>query len=272
MIPGKPLETANGRWLVPAPPVAVADRYGRAPSRSRRRIAVGAVVIVVAAALGWFAWAAWSGRASATGTDVGFVVVDDAHGAGDLRRDQAQEPQRDLHDPGAGLRLLGRRAPCGCRCGRPTATSYARPRRCAPRTGPRPDGSTPARSSPLIARGGALPWTIPRKDIGAPVSNTTENVRWLTQEQFDKLKGELDHLAGPGRADLAKKIEAAREEGDLRENGGYHAAKEEQGKQEARIRQLTALLETRHRRRGAERHRRRRARHGRHGRAGRRRR
>jgi len=62
-------------------------------------------------------------------------------------------------------------------------------------------------------------------------------------EQFDKLKGGLEHLAGPGRADLAKKIEAAREEGDLRENGGYHAAKEEQGKQEARIRQLTQLLE-----------------------------
>jgi transcription elongation factor GreA len=76
------------------------------------------------------------------------------------------------------------------------------------------------------------------------VSNTTENVRWLTQEQFDKLKGELDHLAGPGRADLASKIEAAREEGDLKENGGYHAAKEEQGKQEARIRQLTQLLES----------------------------
>ncbi len=75
------------------------------------------------------------------------------------------------------------------------------------------------------------------------MSNLTENVRWLTQEQFDKLKGELDHLAGPGRSDLAKKIEAAREEGDLRENGGYHAAKEEQGKQEARIRQLTQLLE-----------------------------
>jgi transcription elongation factor GreA len=75
------------------------------------------------------------------------------------------------------------------------------------------------------------------------VSNTTENARWLTQEQFDKLKGELEYLAGPGRADLAKKIEAAREEGDLRENGGYHAAKEEQGKQEARIRQLTQLLE-----------------------------
>jgi len=76
------------------------------------------------------------------------------------------------------------------------------------------------------------------------VSNPTDSVRWLTQEQFDKLKGELDHLTSHGRADLAKKIEAAREEGDLRENGGYHAAKEEQGKQEARIRQLTQLLET----------------------------
>jgi transcription elongation factor GreA len=76
------------------------------------------------------------------------------------------------------------------------------------------------------------------------VSNTTENVRWLTQEQFDKLKGELDHLTGPGRTDLAQKIEQARSEGDLKENGGYHAAKEEQGKQEARIRQLTQLLES----------------------------
>ena len=81
-------------------------------------------------------------------------------------------------------------------------------------------------------------------DLEFDVSNTTENVRWLTQEQFDKLRGELDHLAGPGRADLASKIEAAREEGDLKENGGYHAAKEEQGKQEARIRQLTQLLDS----------------------------
>ncbi|MDQ1531568.1 MAG: transcription elongation factor GreA [Microbacteriaceae bacterium] len=67
-------------------------------------------------------------------------------------------------------------------------------------------------------------------------------VTWLTQEAFDRLSAELDQLSGPGRADIAKKIEQAREEGDLRENGGYHAAKEEQGKIEARIRQLTALL------------------------------
>ncbi|HAP89747.1 MAG TPA: transcription elongation factor GreA, partial [Arthrobacter bacterium] len=65
---------------------------------------------------------------------------------------------------------------------------------------------------------------------------------WLTQEAFDRLKAELDHLSGPGRAEIVQKIESARQEGDLKENGGYHAAKEEQGKIEARIRQLTALL------------------------------
>ncbi|HEU0205541.1 MAG TPA: transcription elongation factor GreA [Pseudolysinimonas sp.] len=65
---------------------------------------------------------------------------------------------------------------------------------------------------------------------------------WLTQEAFDRLSAELEELSGPARADIAKKIEAAREEGDLKENGGYHAAKDEQGKIEARIRQLTQLL------------------------------
>ncbi|WP_322747632.1 MULTISPECIES: transcription elongation factor GreA [unclassified Frankia] len=65
---------------------------------------------------------------------------------------------------------------------------------------------------------------------------------WLTQEAYDRLRGELDHLTGTGRVEIANKIEAAREEGDLKENGGYHAAKEEQGKMESRIRQLTDLL------------------------------
>jgi transcription elongation factor GreA len=70
---------------------------------------------------------------------------------------------------------------------------------------------------------------------------TTDQV-WLTQEAYDRLKAEYDHLSGPGRAEITARIEAAREEGDLKENGGYHAAKEEQGKQEARIRQLEQLL------------------------------
>jgi transcription elongation factor GreA len=76
------------------------------------------------------------------------------------------------------------------------------------------------------------------------VTETSENVTWLTQEAYDRLTAELEYLSGPGRSEIAGKIEAAREEGDLRENGGYHAAKEEQGRQEARIRQLKQLLLT----------------------------
>lgn len=71
----------------------------------------------------------------------------------------------------------------------------------------------------------------------------TPTASYLTQEAFDRLKAELDQMSGEGRTEIAKKIEAARDEGDLKENGGYHAAKEEQGKMEARIRQLTQLLE-----------------------------
>jgi transcription elongation factor GreA len=70
-----------------------------------------------------------------------------------------------------------------------------------------------------------------------------DTVNWLTQEAHDRLKAELDYLSGPGRVEIAKKIEAARSEGDLRENGGYHAAKDQQGMQEARILQLTYILE-----------------------------
>ena len=70
----------------------------------------------------------------------------------------------------------------------------------------------------------------------------TTSVTWLTQEAYDRLKAEFDHLSGEGRTEIAKKIEEARQEGDLKENGGYHAAKEEQGKIEARIRVLTELL------------------------------
>ena len=65
---------------------------------------------------------------------------------------------------------------------------------------------------------------------------------FLTKEAYDRLKAELDQLTGEGRIDIARKIEEAREEGDLKENGGYHAAREEQGKMEARIRQLQDLL------------------------------
>ena len=69
---------------------------------------------------------------------------------------------------------------------------------------------------------------------------------WLTQEAADRLTAELAQLEGPLRAEIIKKIETARAEGDLKENGGYHAAREEQGKIEGRIRQLKHMLEHAH--------------------------
>ncbi len=68
------------------------------------------------------------------------------------------------------------------------------------------------------------------------------DVIWLTQDAFDKLQSELEHLRGPIREEIVARIAAARDEGDLKENGGYHAAREEQGKAEARIRQLEDML------------------------------
>jgi transcription elongation factor GreA len=75
------------------------------------------------------------------------------------------------------------------------------------------------------------------------VSNDAQ-VPFLTQEAYDRLVAELENLSTVGRDEIAKRIEAAREEGDLKENGGYHAAKDEQGKMEARIRTLEGLLKT----------------------------
>ncbi len=66
-------------------------------------------------------------------------------------------------------------------------------------------------------------------------------VTWLTQEAHDRLKQELEELVA-NRPVIAAKINDAREEGDLKENGGYHAAREEQGQLELRIRQLQELL------------------------------
>jgi hypothetical protein len=86
--------------------------------------------------------------------------------------------------------------------------------------------------------------------------STDAQVPFLTQEAYDRLVAELEHLSTTGREEIAKRIEAAREEGDLKENGGYHAAKDEQGKQ----------AEDREGRRGSAQPRHRRAGHGRHGR------
>ena len=75
------------------------------------------------------------------------------------------------------------------------------------------------------------------------MTETQTQVTWLTQDAHDRLKAELDDLVAQ-RPAIAQKINAAREEGDLKENGGYHAAREEQGVMEARIRHLQELLHT----------------------------
>ena len=65
----------------------------------------------------------------------------------------------------------------------------------------------------------------------------------FSQEAYDRLVAELEDLTTRGRIDLARKIEVARELGDLSENGDYHAAKEEKGKMEGRFLHLESLLE-----------------------------
>jgi len=65
---------------------------------------------------------------------------------------------------------------------------------------------------------------------------------WLTEDAYERLRAELETLKTEGRERMSADIEEARSHGDLRENAEYHAAKDEQGKMEARIRQLEELL------------------------------
>lgn len=65
---------------------------------------------------------------------------------------------------------------------------------------------------------------------------------WLSQSAHDRLSEELQRLRTDGRRRASAAIEEARAHGDLRENAEYHSAKEEQGKMEARIRQLEQML------------------------------
>ncbi|WP_366180443.1 transcription elongation factor GreA [Actinomyces timonensis] len=74
-------------------------------------------------------------------------------------------------------------------------------------------------------------------------ADTEKQGTWLTQEAFDRLSAELEHRKGEERKEIAQRVEAARQEGDLRENAGYHAAREEAALNEARIIALTETLE-----------------------------
>jgi transcription elongation factor GreA len=87
--------------------------------------------------------------------------------------------------------------------------------------------------------------TGPRQPVAASFEKHLETSMaetWLSQEAYDRLRDELETLKTEGRPHISGEIEVARAHGDLRENAEYHAAKDEQGKMEARIRQLEALL------------------------------
>ena len=66
----------------------------------------------------------------------------------------------------------------------------------------------------------------------------------LSRSAFDRLQAEFFDLTTRGRIEVAQKIETARLMGDLSENGDYHAAKDEQGQMEGRIRQLEYIIDT----------------------------
>src|SRR4026207_1044390 len=66
----------------------------------------------------------------------------------------------------------------------------------------------------------------------------------LSRSAYERLQAEFQDLTTRGRIEVAQKIEAARLLGDLSENGDYHAAKDEQGHMEGRIRQLEHIIET----------------------------
>ena len=66
----------------------------------------------------------------------------------------------------------------------------------------------------------------------------------LSRSTYDRLQAELEDLTTRGRVEVARRIEAARALGDLSENGDYHAAKDDQGKMEARIRNLQGMLKS----------------------------
>jgi transcription elongation factor GreA len=64
----------------------------------------------------------------------------------------------------------------------------------------------------------------------------------ITPEGLEALKAELARLEGPARREMAGRIQAAREHGDLKENADYHTAKEDQAHLETRIARLAERL------------------------------
>ena len=68
------------------------------------------------------------------------------------------------------------------------------------------------------------------------------NHTFLTQEAFDRLSADLERMSTVDREEIVARIAQARDEGDLKENSGYHAARDQLGLLEAKIRDLKEML------------------------------
>ena len=80
--------------------------------------------------------------------------------------------------------------------------------------------------------------------VGAPLPSAAMEGTHLSSQAHERLQEELAWRTGEHRQDISQWIERAREHGDIRENADYDAAKNEQGHNEARIRQLESILRT----------------------------
>jgi transcription elongation factor GreA len=105
-------------------------------------------------------------------------------------------------------------------------------------------GDITGQVKPLTAPPSTVPWRHLPRYVPRPGSLVGVSETQLSRATHERLTAELEDLTTRGRIEVANRIEAARALGDLSENGDYHAAKDDQGKMEARIRQLEAMLKT----------------------------
>ena len=221
------------------------DRYGR-PSIARRRAIIAVSGLVGVVALAWVVWAAYVQGTPQVQSSLQTYHVVDGHTARATvvvkTRSAGVHASCVLRAEAADHSVVGEVTFAVAGTGRP------RHRRGDMRTDAPPRPSTWSDAPPRARNAPAdnLVYLPNRPSISRsdPMTEPTpSNAVWLTQAKYDELKAELETLRGPTRASVVSRVSEARDEGDLKENAGYHAARDELGKIDGRIAQLTQMLE-----------------------------